>query len=200
LDNDAFLIPGKTLRLRETVPTDVNPVEMEIIEQIQEFEPNMVRTKSNSFAGRIHIESLEEPQQPQNLVKSGSKDDLSPRAKDVPESSQSLRNRLKATLNQGANISDIDKIFEHVLNESRRVNESLKQIEEEETYLNPKKSFIKIYENASLGSFEDSMNDFIEVQSETKVVKSEAYYCTKHGRVKGVLTVADTYIMYDPLF
>ena len=158
------------------MPVDVNPVEMEIIDQIEEFEPNMVRTKSNSFAGTVTIESLGEPKQPATLAKSGSKDDLSPRAKNEPESNQSLRNRLKATLNQGANISDIDKIFEHVLNESRRVNESLKQIEEEEIYLNPKKSFIKIYENASRGSFDDSMNEFIEVESETKVVKSEAYY------------------------
>lgn len=200
MDHDTFLIPGRKLKLKESVPSDVNPIEIEIINQIEEFEPTMSRTKSNSFAGTIAIESLEGPQQPQALMKTGSKDDLSPRAKPEQESSQSLRDRLKATLNQGANISDIDKIFEHVLNESRRVNESLKQFEEEDIHINPKKSFIKIYENASKGSIEDSMQDFIEVETDTKFVKSEAYYCTKHGRVKGVLTVAETYIMYDPLF
>ena len=47
---------------------------------------------------------------------------------------------------------------------------------------------------------DEEVKDFIGVENATKLMKSEAYYCTKHGRVKGILTIADTYIMYDPLY
>ncbi len=30
-------------------------------------------------------------------------------------------------------------------------------------------------------------------------VKTEAYYCTKHGKVKGILSVRDAIILFDPL-
>ena len=35
------------------------------------------------------------------------------------------------------------------------------------------------------------------MEEETKITKSETYYWTKHGRVKGILTISDTYIMFD---
>lgn len=44
---------------------------------------------------------------------------------------------------------------------------------------------------------DDEVKDFIELEEETKIIKSETYYWTKHGRVKGILTVSDTYIMFD---
>ena len=30
-------------------------------------------------------------------------------------------------------------------------------------------------------------------------IKTEAYYQTKHGKVKGIMTVRDKLIMYDPI-
>ena len=30
-------------------------------------------------------------------------------------------------------------------------------------------------------------------------VKTECYYCTKHGKVKGIMCVKDKIIMYDPI-
>jgi major membrane immunogen (membrane-anchored lipoprotein) len=64
----------------------------------------------------------------------------------------------------------------------------------------PRKSFLAFYETASKGNADNGIKHFIEIESENKIIKSEAYYCTKHGKVKGLLTIADTYIMFDPLY
>lgn len=111
-----------------------------------------------------------------------------------------LRTQLRSSLAKGGDISDIDKIFEHVLNESKRVNESLLQVTESDSPQDPRKSFLKFYETASKGEIGEDFKDFIGVEEESKLLKSEAYYCTKHGRVKGILTIADSYLMYDPLY
>jgi len=167
--------------------------ENEMSDQI--FDPSINRKRANSTADSLT--SLDPPPNLEIDNRVASKDDSAPRIK---ETTESLRDRLKASLNNGGDISDIDKIFEHVLNESKRVNESLKQVTMEENVNDPRKSFLKFYETASKGEMEDEMKDFIAVESENRIVKSEAYYCTKHGRIKGVLTIADTYIMYDPLY
>lgn len=111
---------------------------------------------------------------------------------------QSLHKLLRTSLAKGGDMSDIDKIFEHVMNESKRVNESLKQVADSEGS-ETKKSFLKFYETASKGGIEE-MKDFIELETTNKLMKSETYYCTKHGRIKGILTIADTYLMFDPLY
>jgi hypothetical protein len=183
------LYPGKKLHLKEvTTPiVEVSPL-VENAEQ-ELFDPQMSRKRSNSIAGMSAVKGLE-PNKGQTLNKSGSKGELGVSSA-TNESSTTIRDRLKASLNAGGDISDIDKIFEHVINESKRVNESLKAISEDYGHRERSNSFLQFYQGAK---------DFIEVEQENQVVKSEAYYCTKHGRVKGVLTVADTYIMYDPLF
>jgi hypothetical protein len=153
------------------------------------FDPEFSRKRSNSIAGMSAIKGLV-PNKDQTLNKSGSKGELETYGS-KKQSSTTIRDRLKASLNAGGDISDIDKIFEHVINESKRVNESLKAVSDDHSHRERSNSFLKFYQGAK---------DFIEVEQENQVVKSEAYYCTKHGRVKGVLTVADTYLMYDPLF
>jgi hypothetical protein len=194
LGNDDYLFPGRKLILQETASIIVDPLSLDMNEE-EILEPGMNRKRSNSVAG-MNFEFKPDPLK--TLTKSGSNGNLSPRKAQV--SPASLRDQLKASLNKGANISDIDKIFEHVLSESKQVNDRLKKVSLDENLGDPRKSFIKFYENASKGEIEDSMNGFIQVEEDNKVVKSEAYYCTKHGRVKGVLTVSDTYIMYDPLY
>lgn len=113
---------------------------------------------------------------------------------------EELKKQLRSKLAKGGDISDIDKIFEHVLGESRRVYESLNQANDGDAIINPKKSFLKFYETASRGEMDEYMKEFIGVDNSHHLMKSEAYYWTKHGRVKGILTIADTYIMYDPLY
>lgn len=183
-----YILVNKLYLKEVPVPVvDVSP----LVEKPEEgdFDLNMSRKRSNSLAGMSAIKGLEPGQAP-TLNKSGSKGNL---AEDntANQNSSTIRDRLKASLNAGGDISDIDKIFEHVMNESKRVNDSLKAFSEEYQHRERSNSFLKFYQGA---------NDFIEVEQENRVVKSEAYYCTKHGRVKGVLTVSDTYIMYDPLF
>lgn len=78
------------------------------------------------------------------------------------------------------------------------MNESLKTQTESENERG--KSFLRFYETASRGGSSGDLTDFIDVERDNKIMKSEAYYCTKHGRVKGILTISDTYIMYDPLY
>lgn len=142
------------------------------------------------------MDELVKKKEEEKLNRRGSDDNI-----ETPKNNQTnLRDKLRKTLNNGGDISDIDKIFEHVINESKRVKDSLKAVIESTENYDPRKSFLAFYETASRGDPDDAMKDFIEVESENKIVKSEAYYCTKHGRVKGLLTVADTYIMYDPIY
>lgn len=115
----------------------------------------------------------------------------------VEEDNTSLRARMKATLKQGG-ISDIDKIFQHVMSESKRVIESLQSVQTEKPADKSNQSFLNFYEHASKGDLDKGIDNLAQIQNQT--IKSEAYYCTKHGRIKGVLTVGDTYIMYDPLY
>lgn len=182
--------------MTETVPSGSN-------ETPQKEDPNHLvapdkgKKRSNSVADLFEGQEFTETKIEPSINKAGSEDGGSPRK---VTHSTSLRDQLKATLNKGGDISDIDKIFEHVLNESKRVNESLKLVNIAENESDPRKSFLKFYETASKGEIEEEMKEFIDIEQGNKVVKSEAYYCTKHGRVKGVLTVSDTYIMYDPLY
>lgn len=188
------MYPGKKLKLKEIMSAMADFEDLKIHEN-EIFDPSINRKRSNSTAGSFT--SLDAPPELDIENRIASKDDSAPR---INATTESLRDRLKASLNRGGDISDIDKIFEHVLNESKRVNESLKQVTMAESVNDPRKSFLKFYETASKGEMEDEMKDFIAVESEHKIVKSETYYCTKHGRVKGVLTVADSYLMYDPLY
>jgi hypothetical protein len=110
----------------------------------------------------------------------------------------SFTKQLRLTLAKGGDIADIEKIFQSVLQKSEHVNKSLKTQTESENEMG--KSFLKFYETASRGELDEDMGEFLEIESDNKVIKTEAYYCTKHGRVKGILTVSDTYIMYDPLY
>ena len=143
-----------------------------------------------------NIKGLVKHKEAEKINRTGSDD-----GHETPKANETnLIDKLRKTLNNGDDISDIDKIFEHVINESKRVKDSLQAVIESTTSYDPRKSFLAFYETASKGETDDAMKDFIEVESENKIVKSEAYYCTKHGRVKGLLTVADTYIMYDPIF
>lgn len=107
----------------------------ELLNQEEVFQPSMVRKRSNSFAGMGMVKGLEKNREQTALNRSGSNGDISPRK---ASNATSLRDQLKATLNKGADISDIDKIFEHVLNESKRVNESLKQVTQQESEIDPK--------------------------------------------------------------
>lgn len=145
----------------------------------------------------FYIEVIEKNQNEYQINRRGSDDVISPRKGNLA----TLRKQLRSSLAKGGDISDIDKIFEHVLNESKRVNESLQlQTSTADSPQDPRKSFLKFYETASKGSMDEEVKDFIGIENATKLMKSEAYYCTKHGRVKGILTIADTYIMYDPLY
>ena len=183
------------MKLREAVPEPKKEEEAGGLDQKDLGNLTLTRKRSNSVAKASDAHTLEYPPElsPKKRKKSNKELEF------LHESNQSLRERLKASLNKGGDISDIDKIFEHVMNESKRVNESLKAVQTD-AQNEAKHSFLKFYENASNGEIDESMKDFIEVESENKIVKSETYYCTKHGRVKGVLTVADTYVMYDPLY
>ena len=57
----------------------------------------------------------------------------------ISMSTELLKSKLKNSLAKGENISSIEKIFEHVVNESMKVNESLKQISLDDSNNNPKK-------------------------------------------------------------
>lgn len=59
------------------------------------------------------------------------------------------------------------------------------------------KSFLKFYETVNKDELDEEVKEFIELEEETKIIKSETYYWTKHGRVKGILTISDTYVMFD---
>ena len=60
-------------------------------------------------------------------------------------------------------------------------------------------SFLKFFENADHDELDEELKQFIELETDTKIIKSEAYYWTKHGRIKGILTIADTFVMFDVL-
>lgn len=178
------------------MPDKIQVSEFETKED-ESFDLVMIRKRSNSVVGLDPLDELVKSKEEEKLNRRGSDDNTI----ETPKASQSnLRDKLRKTLTNGGDISDIDKIFEHVINESKRVKDSLKAITELSENYDPRKSFLAFYETASKGGPDDAMKDFIEVESERKIVKSEAYYCTKHGRVKGLLTVADTYIMYDPIY
>lgn len=189
------MYPGRKLKLSEAIPEIVIEDETKDPEEPDKLSLQLRRKRSNSVAKISGVDRLEPLPELSPKSRKKSNNDM----QFNNESGKSLRERLKASLNKGGDISDIDKIFEHVINESKRVNESLKAVQTEKQS-EAKQSFLKFYENASNGGIDEAMKDFIEVESENKIVKSETYYCTKHGRVKGVLTVADTYIMYDPLY
>lgn len=42
------------------------------------------------------------------------------------------------------------------------------------------------------------VSDYIKVDK-NEVIKTEAYYCTKLGQVKGVLTMLASYMQFDPV-
>lgn len=197
MGSDDYLYAGRKLKISENAENEAQasekvPINVEIPTDL--LEPNLVRLRSNS------MQEIQAPlMKNQNQYTNGRKE--SDDVKNIHKGSfGSLRDKISSSLAKGGDISDIDKIFEHALNESKRVNESLKQVNEHDEHHDLRKSFLKFYETASKGSIDDEMYNFIACESESQVMKSEAYYCTKHGRVKGILTIADTYIMYDPLY
>jgi hypothetical protein len=195
LGSDDYLYPGRKLRLIEMTAEEILVGEFESSHE-EKFNSVLIRKRSNSFTGMDIIKGLEENKDKPTLNKWGSDDNL-----EIPKDNKTnLRDKLRATLSRGGNISDIDKIFEHVINESKRVSESLKAVAQSNKEYNPRKSFLAFYETASKGNADNGIKHFIEIESENKIIKSEAYYCTKHGKVKGLLTIADTYIMFDPLY
>lgn len=112
LGNDDFLYPGRKLLLKEAASMNVEDIDLAMNED-QILEPEFSRKRSNSVAERV--KGLVKQKPDVGTTKSGAKDDFSPKK----ASTQSLKARLRASLNKGGNISDIDKIFEHVLNESK---------------------------------------------------------------------------------
>lgn len=195
LGSDDYLYPGWKLKLIEITPEEILVGEFESTHD-ERFDLVLVRKRSNSFSGMDNIKGLERNKDEPKLNKWGSDDNL-----EIPKDDKNnLRDKLRATLSRGGDISDIDKIFEHVINESKRVTESLQAVTQSNKEYDPRKSFLAFYETASKGNADNGIKHFIEIESENKIIKSEAYYCTKHGKVKGLLTIADTYIMFDPLY
>lgn len=199
IGSDEFLYPGQKLILRdEPLPVEKPEEDPEEIDsdEMPSIELDLHRKRSNSMATIMKgKKDLEESKK--NVPKRKTSDtDLEV----IEEDGKSLRDRMKDTLKSGG-ISDIDKIFQHVMSESKRVIESLQSVQtDQKSESKTNQSFLNFYENASNGMLDEKMKDFIEVETTQKIVKSEAYYCTKHGRIKGVITVGDTFIMYDPLY
>lgn len=83
--------------------------------------------------------------------------------------------------------------------EGEKVTASLKSVSEPEQVLGA--GFLDFFsrvqegESSSEGKLIEEHVDF----KDSSRVKTEAYYCTKHGKVKGVLTVRDAIILFDPL-
>jgi len=98
--------------------------------------------------------------------------------------------------NRRGEISKIDAIYAHVLEEGKKVNESLKGVNSKVSKLG--KGFLSFFqrvEKPETGKLIEEHVDFKDLNR----IKTEAYYQTKHGKVKGIMTVIDKLIMYDPI-
>jgi hypothetical protein len=121
---------------------------------------------------------------------------------DSPLGSENLKDEEAAEahspLNTRGDVSNIDMIYKHVIEEGKRVKESFKGVG---------KSKVKELGKGLLGFWSNKKVDTEEAKlisrhfdlNDPNKVKVEAYYCTKLGRVKGLMSVKDKIIMYDPI-
>ena len=58
---------------------------------------------------------------------------------------------------------------------------------------------MSFFENTTLDEERKSkLEEYVDFKN-IHWVKTECYYCTKHGKVKGIMSVKDEIIMYDPI-
>ena len=109
-----------------------------------------------------------------------------------------LLGKQNEALNKKGEISDINTIYEKVMNSSRMVNESIK--EEEQKSKEQKDSFLNAFSSFSKGEILDEKEilETLEVERPDSI-KTEVYYCTQAGKVKGILTVNPYLVMFDPI-
>ena len=119
IGNDDYLFPGRKLRLvekEEVIPSETQPSENELLkipkDPLIDGPFGRKRSKSNVEELNVLDENIKKP----TLTKWGSIDETH-----IEEniSTEGLKSKLRSTLATGGNISNIDKIFEHVLNESK---------------------------------------------------------------------------------
>ena len=130
-------------------------------------------------------------------LSAGSEIGASPLSRDGRAKSVLLRDP-KKELNTKGEISDINTIFEKVISSSRMVNESIK--EEEQKSKEQKDSFLNAFSSFSKGEILDEKELLESLEAERPdSIKTEVYYCTQEGKVKGILTVNPYLVMFDPI-
>lgn len=90
-----------------------------------------------------------------------------------------------------ASISNANDIFSKIASLSAKLTNSFRT-EKDRT-----SSKISETDSDELNSELAEIHKYVEHKS--NVLKSEAYYCTPHGKIKGMLTIKDTIIVFDPL-
>ena len=100
-------------------------------------------------------------------------------------------------LESKSNENDSDFIFKRVLKEALKVSNNIKSQME-------RRNSIQLGMNSNHASTKDvnsSIDDAKEGEGEDSSfnLRSECYYCTKDGKVKGMLTVKSSMMVFDPL-
>ena len=119
IDNDDYLYPGRKIRLMEiddSKPPVPQPIDKDTLkipkDPLTDNVLNRKRSQSTADELYVHDDNIKKP----GITKGGSMDETDLAATSPTEG---LKSKLKSTLATGGNISNIDKIFEHVLNESK---------------------------------------------------------------------------------
>lgn len=92
-------------------------------------------------------------------------------------------------------ISNIEKIYNKVIEEGKYLNDKLKQVNDKLGNLG--KGFLSFFQTVE-GEEGQLIQEYVDFKDLNRV-KTECYYCTKHGKVKGIMCVKDKIIMYDPI-
>ena len=119
IGSDDYLFPGRKIRLVENVEPATSPSQSDQFDSLKIPKDPLLenisgRRRSKSTVDECNV--LEEDIRKEALPKSESSDEGK---KENEMSTEGLKNKLRNSLASGGNISNIDKIFEHVLNESK---------------------------------------------------------------------------------
>lgn len=119
IGNDDFLYPGRKIRLVENVEPVTPPPQPIVNDSLKIPKDPLVQTSHGRRRSKSTVDEwnvLDDNIQKDIVVKSDSSNEDN---KENEASLEELKSKLRSSLAAGGNISNIDKIFEHVLNESK---------------------------------------------------------------------------------
>lgn len=95
-----------------------------------------------------------------------------------------------------ASVQNPDDIFNQIMGATENLKNCIKNQKE-------KAESTMVAQSAPSMEIEEWDNEIAEihkyVEHKKDVLRSECYYCTKNGKIKGMLTIKDGIIVFDPL-